>query len=95
MKVRRDVFQALADPTRRDILMLVAPQPLTAGAIAARFVSARPTVSRHLHVLTVCGLLRREPHGREIHYHLNVKKIKEVADFIEPFRALCDDGCHK
>ncbi|HVW96389.1 MAG TPA: metalloregulator ArsR/SmtB family transcription factor [Mucilaginibacter sp.] len=91
MNLRRDVFQAIADPTRRAILMLVASQSLTAGAIAANFDTARPTVSKHLQILTECELLEQKPSGREIHYQINAKKMKEVADFIEPFRKMWDD----
>lgn len=91
MNLRRDVFQALADPTRRAILLLVAAQALPAGAIAAHFDTARPTVSKHLQILTECELLRAAPVGREIYYHLNPKKMKEIADFIEPFRKLWED----
>ncbi|HLO53846.1 MAG TPA: metalloregulator ArsR/SmtB family transcription factor [Saprospiraceae bacterium] len=90
MNLRRDVFQALADPTRRAILLLLATQSMTAGAIAANFDSSRPTVSKHLQILTECELLRQEQQGREIHYHFNPQKIKEVADFIEPFRQMWD-----
>ncbi|MDB5272740.1 MAG: ArsR family transcriptional regulator [Chitinophagaceae bacterium] len=88
MNLRRDVFQAIADPTRRTILMLVASQSMTAGAIAANFDTARPTVSKHLQILTECELIKQEQNGREIYYHINAKKMKEVADFIEPFRNL-------
>jgi len=95
MNLRRDVFQAMADPTRRAILVLVASQSMTAGAIASRFDTARPTVSKHLHILAECELLKREQNGREIYYHLNPKKIKEIADFIEPFRKLWDDRFNK
>ena len=95
MNLRRDVFQAIADPTRRAILLLVASQSMTAGAIAANFDSARPTVSRHLQILTECELLAQEHNGREIYYHLNPTKIKEIADFIEPFRKLWDDMFNK
>lgn len=90
MNLRRDVFQALADPTRRAILLLLATQSMTAGAIAANFDSSRPTVSKHLQILTECELLRQEQQGREVHYHFNPQKIKEVADFIEPFRQMWD-----
>ena len=68
------VFQAIADPTRRAILLLVASQSLTAGAIAANFDTARPTVSKHLQILTECELLEQEQNGREIYYHINAKK---------------------
>lgn len=95
MNLRRDVFQAIADPTRRAILLLVATQSMTAGAIAANFDTARPTVSRHLQILTECALLQQEQTGREIYYHFNAKKMKEVADFIEPFRKMWDDRFNK
>jgi DNA-binding transcriptional ArsR family regulator len=95
MNLRRDVFQAIADPTRRAILLLVATQSMTAGAIAANFDTARPTVSKHLAILTECELLQQEQTGREIHYQLNPQKMKEIADFIEPFRKLWDDRFNK
>ena len=95
MNLRRDVFQAIADPTRRAILLLVASQSMTAGAIAANFDTARPTVSRHLQILTECELLEQEQTGREIYYRLSPKKIKQVADFIEPFRDKWDDRFNK
>src|SRR5215510_2187205 len=95
MNLRRDVFQAIADPTRRAILVLVASQALTAGAIAANFDTARPTVSKHLQILTECDLLRQEQNGREIFYHLNPQSMKEIADFIEPFRNMWDDRFNK
>jgi DNA-binding transcriptional ArsR family regulator len=95
MNLRRDVFQAIADPTRRTILVLVASQSMTAGAIASYFDSARPTVSKHLQILTECELLKREPQGREIYYHFNALKMKEIADFIEPFRRMWDERFNK
>ncbi len=95
MNLRRDVFQALSDPTRRAILLLVTSQSMSAGAIAANFATARPTVSKHLQILTECELLKQEQNGREIFYHLNPKKMKEVADFIEPFREMWDDRFNK
>lgn len=91
MNLRRDVFQAIADPTRRAILTLLATQALTAGAIAANFDTARPTVSKHLQILSECELLRAEQNGREIVYHLNPNKMKEVADFIAPFAKMWDN----
>lgn len=95
MNLRRDVFQAIADPTRRSILLLVATQTMTAGAIAANFDTARPTVSKHLQILTECELLRQEQNGREIYYHLNPVKMKEIANFLEPFRKMWDDRFNK
>ena len=95
MNLRRDVFQAIADPTRRAILMLVATQGMTAGAIAANFDTARPTVSKHLQILTECELLEQTQNGREVYYHLNGKNMKEIADFIEPFRKTWDNRFNK
>ena len=95
MKLRRDVFQAIADPTRRAILLLVASQSMTAGAIASNFDTARPTVSKHLQVLSECELIEQEQSGREIYYHINAQKMKEVADFIETFRKIWDDRFNK
>jgi DNA-binding transcriptional ArsR family regulator len=95
MNLRRDVFQAIADPTRRAILVLIATQSMTAGAIASNFGTARPTVSKHLQILTECELLEQEQKGREVIYSLNPKKMKEIADFIEPFRKMWDDRFNK
>lgn len=95
MNLRRDVFQAIADPTRRAILLLVASQSLTAGAIASNFKTARPTVSKHLQILTECELLKQEQKGREIYYHPNVMKLNEVSDFLEQFRKQWDDRFNK
>jgi DNA-binding transcriptional ArsR family regulator len=95
MESRRDVFQAIADPTRRAILTLLAIQALTPGAIADNFNSARQTISRHIQILTECELLQSEQSGREIYYQINAKKMKEVAEFIEPFRKMWDDRFNK
>ncbi|MBD1365876.1 winged helix-turn-helix transcriptional regulator [Mucilaginibacter sp. ZT4R22] len=95
MNLRRDVFQAIADPTRRAILLLVATQAMTAGAIASNFDTARPTVSKHLQILTECELVAQTQNGREVYYHINAKNMKEVADFIEPFRQMWDDRFNK
>ena len=95
MNLRRDVFQAIADPTRRAILLLLTSQAMTAGAIASNFETARPTVSKHLQILTECELLRQEQQGREIYYHFNPKKMREIADFIEPFRQMWETKFNK
>jgi len=95
MNIRRDVFQAIADPTRRAILLLLASQGMTAGAIAANFNTARPTVSKHLQVLNECDLLTQQQSGREIYYYINAKKMKEVADFIALFAKMWDDRFNK
>jgi DNA-binding transcriptional ArsR family regulator len=88
MDLRRDVFQALADPTRRGILTLVAASALTPGMIAEQFGTARQTISKHIQILTECELLTPTQRGREILYQINPAKMKEVADFIEPFRQM-------
>ena len=91
MDLRRDVFQAIADPTRRAILLLVATQSMTAGAIAANFDTARPTVSKHLQILTECELVVQEQTGREIYYSLEIEKMKEIDEWIEQFRKIWED----
>ncbi|WP_116107348.1 ArsR/SmtB family transcription factor [Lewinella sp. IMCC34191] len=91
MDLRRDVFQAIADPTRRTILTLVALQAMTPGAIAENFDSTRQTVSRHIQILIECELLEQRQAGREIYYQLNPEKFRVIADFIEPFRQLWED----
>lgn len=95
MELRRDVFQAIADPTRRAIITLVALQAMTPGAIAEKFDSSRQTISKHIQILTECELLKQEQSGREIFYHINAKGMKQVADFIEPFRDMWDDRFNK
>lgn len=95
MNLRRDVFQAVADPTRRAILLLVASQSMTAGAIATNFDTARPTVSKHLQILTECKLLEQKQNGREVYYQTNATKMKAIADFIEPFRQMWDERFNK
>src|SRR5687767_4287945 len=84
--MRRDVFQAIADPTRRAILNLIALHAMTPNALAEHFDTSRQAVSKHIKFLTECELLKQEQSGREIYYHLNPKKMKAIADFIEPFR---------
>jgi DNA-binding transcriptional ArsR family regulator len=95
MKTRRDIFQAIADPTRRAILSLLALQAMTPGAIAESFDSSRQTISKHIQILTECELLHQQQAGREIYYHLNPDKMKEIADFIEPFRKMWDARFNK
>ena len=87
--MKRDVFQALADPTRRAILVLIASQAMTPNAIAENFHTTRQSVSKHIKVLAECELVKQELSGsREIYYHINAKKMKAVADWIEPFRQM-------
>jgi DNA-binding transcriptional ArsR family regulator len=88
MEIRRDVFQAIADPTRRAILGLVALQAMTPGAIAENFDSSRQTISKHIQILNECELLNQTQSGREIYYHFNPNKMKEVADWLEPYRKM-------
>ena len=86
--MRRDVFQAIADPTRRAILSLIALQAMTPNALADNFHSSRQAVSKHLKILVECQMIRQEQAGREIYYHLNAKQLKEVDKWLEPFRNL-------
>lgn len=95
MKTRRDIFQAIADPTRRAILSLVALQSMTPGAIADSFNSSRQTISKHIQILTECQLLKQEQTGREIYYHFNPNKMKEIAEWLLPFAKLWDDRFNK
>ncbi len=88
METRRDVFQAIADPTRRAILVLLASQVMTPNAIAEEFNTSRQAVSNHIKILTECELLKQEQKGREIHYHINVDKVKEIDNWIEQFRKI-------
>jgi len=88
MTQRRDVFQAIVDPTRRAIIMLLAVQAMTPNMIAGHFSRSRQAVSKHIQVLSDCELVRQEYHGREIYYHLNEDKMKEIEKWIEKFRRL-------
>jgi len=89
--MRRDVFQAIADPTRRAILSLLALQAMTPNAIAEHFDSSRQAVSRHIKILAECQLVKQKQFGREIYYHFNPEKMKEVDKWLEPFRATWDE----
>jgi DNA-binding transcriptional ArsR family regulator len=91
IKMRRDVFQAIADPTRRAILSLIALQAMTPNAIADHFGSSRQAVSKHIKILAECQLLKQEQSGREIYYHLNPLKMKELDSWLAPFRAMWED----
>lgn len=83
MEARRDVFQAIADPTRRAILLLIAAQSMTPNAIAEEFKTSRQAVSKHIQILSECELVRQEQKGREIYYHINATKIKEIDKWVE------------
>jgi DNA-binding transcriptional ArsR family regulator len=91
METRRDVFQAIADPTRRAILILIASQAMTPNALAEHFESSRQAVSRHIKILTECQLVKQKQTGREIYYQVNPKKMSEIDKWIEQFRVLWDD----
>ena len=86
--MRRDVYQAIADPTRRAIISLIALHAMTPNALAENFSSTRQAVSKHIKILTECELVKQDQTGREIYYHLNPKKMKEVSDWLEPFRQM-------
>lgn len=87
-KTRRDVFQAIADPTRRAIILLLAVQAMTPNSLAEHFNSSRQAVSKHLQVLAECDLLQPQQQGREIYYHLNGDKMQEIEKWLEQFKAL-------
>src|SRR5688572_25715283 len=91
METRRDIFQAIADPTRRAILSLLALHAMTPGAIAENFDSSRQTISKHIQILTECQLVKQEQKGREIYYHFNPQKMKEVSDWVSQYQKLWDD----
>lgn len=100
--MRRDIFQAIADPTRRAIITLIALQAMTPNAIAEHFDTTRQAVSKHLKILGECGLVQTTQQGREIFYTLEVEKIKEVDRWLEQFRKIwqtkfnqLDDLLHK
>ena len=91
MKLRRDPFQAIADPTRRAILVLLAAQTMTAGAIAENFDVARPTISKHMQVLNECELITSVQKGREIFYQIKVDKMKEIDNWLAQFRKIWEN----
>jgi DNA-binding transcriptional ArsR family regulator len=91
MKLRRDPFHAIADPTRRAILVLLAAQTMTAGAIADNFEVARPTISKHMQVLSECELISANQKGREIYYELKVDKMKEIENWLAQFKKFWAD----
>ncbi|MES2777557.1 MAG: metalloregulator ArsR/SmtB family transcription factor [Bacteroidota bacterium] len=84
--MRRDIFQAIADPTRRAILSLIALQAMTPNAIAEQFPSSRQAISKHIKILAECQLLEQQQHGREIYYQFNPTKMKEIDKWLEQFR---------
>lgn len=86
--MRRDIFQAIADPTRRAIIALIALQAMTPNAIAENFHSTRQAVSKHLRILTECELVKQEQQGREIYYTLKIEKMKEIDKWLEQYRKI-------
>jgi len=86
--MRRDIFQAIADPTRRAIIILIASQAMTPNAIADNFHTTRQSVSKHLRILTECELVKQEQQGREIYYTLKIEKMKEIDKWIAQFRKI-------
>ena len=86
--MRRDIFQALADPTRRAIILLLAVQSMTPNAISERFEISRQAVSKHIRIMSECELLSQEQKGREIYYHLQTDKMKEIEKWLEHFKEL-------
>lgn len=86
--MRRDIFQAIADPTRRAIIALIALQAMTPNAIAENFNSTRQAVSKHLRILTECELVKQQQQGREIYYTLQIEKMKEIDKWLEQYRKI-------
>ncbi|GAB2645360.1 metalloregulator ArsR/SmtB family transcription factor [Emticicia sediminis] len=86
--MRRDIFQAIADPTRRGIIALIALQSMTPNAIAENFNTTRQAVSKHLRILTECELVKQQHHGREIYYTLEIEKMKEIDQWLEQYRKI-------
>jgi len=91
MKTRRDIFQAIADPTRRAILTLIALQAMTPNALAEHFETSRQAVSKHLQILTECELVTQKQQGREIYYQLEAEKMKEIDQWLNQFRGLWEE----
>ena len=86
--MRRDIFQAIADPTRRAIIALIALQAMTPNAIADNFHTTRQAISKHLRILTECELVKQQQQGREIYYSLDIEKMKEIDIWLEQFRQM-------
>ena len=86
--MKRDIFQAIADPTRRAIIALIALQAMTPNAIAEHFDTSRQAVSKHLRILTECELIKQQQKGREIYYQLEIEKMKEIDKWLEQYRKI-------
>ena len=89
--MRRDVFQAIADPTRRAIILLIASQAMTPNALAEHFETTRQAVSKHLRILTECDLVKQQQTGREIYYQLNADKMSEIDKWLDQFRKIWEN----
>lgn len=89
--MRRDIFQAIADPTRRAIIAMIALQPMTPNALAEHFDTTRQAVSKHLKILTECELVKQEHQGREIYYQLEIDKMKEIDKWLEQFKKIWEN----
>src|ERR1700745_424601 len=88
METRRDIFQAIADPTRRAIIALIAIQAMTPNALAEHFNTSRQAVSKHIKILTECELVKQEQQGREIYYSLEIQKMKEIDKWLDQFQKI-------
>ena len=86
--MRRDIFQAIADPTRRAIMVLIALQAMTPNAIAQHFDTSRQSISKHLRILTECEIVKQEYQGREIYYSLEIDKMKEIDNWVDQFKKI-------
>ncbi|GHN02488.1 transcriptional regulator [Cytophagales bacterium WSM2-2] len=86
--MKRDIFQAIADPTRRAIIALIAVQSMTPNTIAEHFDTSRQAISKHLRVLTECEMVKQEFQGREIYYELQIDKMKEIDQWLDQFREI-------
>ena len=95
MEIRRDVFQAIADPTRRAIIGLIAIQAMTPNALAEYFHTSRQAVSKHIQILTECELVQQVSSGREIYYQLEINKMKEIDQWLEQFRKIWETQFHQ
>ena len=93
--MRLDIFQAIADPTRRAIMILIAVQAMTPNAIADNFNTTRQSVSKHLRILTECQLVKPVQQGREIYYSLQIQKMKEIDKWLNQFRKIWETSFHQ
>ncbi|WP_257668017.1 ArsR/SmtB family transcription factor [Parapedobacter tibetensis] len=91
MEARRDVFQAIADPTRRAIIHMLAQQPLNLNAVADNFDISRPAVSKHIRILTECGLITIKKRGRERYCNVNLESLNEVSQWVDQYRRFWND----